>query len=154
MFFHVFWHVHDLNEQAFLTADSPAQRFSFGATIAVMRLAPCLGTGLLAVLLAGAVAPALRASSNAEAAAGAQLFSTTGCTQCHGDNAQGGAIGPSLLDVGRRLKLEEILKQIHDGGGAMPAFGDALTSDQIGQLVAYLRTMRAKTPKVAGKPAM
>jgi mono/diheme cytochrome c family protein len=35
-----------------------------------------------------------------------------------------------------------IAKQIHDGGQAMPAFGDQLTAAQIDDLVAYLRSKR------------
>ncbi len=79
-----------------------------------------------------------------QVAAGAALYASSGCAHCHGANTQGG-IGPSLAGVGRRLKPEELQKQVHDGGGAMPAFGDVLTGDQIDQLVAWLRTKREKT---------
>ncbi len=85
--------------------------------------------------------------SKEQVSAGRQVFATAGCAHCHGADAQGGEVGPSLLDVGRRLKPEDIEKQVRNGGNVMPAFGDALNGDQIANLVAYLRTQRAKTPK-------
>ncbi len=116
-----------------------------------MRFAPRFETGLLGLLVVGALAPAMHASGSphADATAGALLFATAGCTHCHGVNAQGGEVGPSLLNVGRRLKPVEISRQIHDGGAVMPAFRDSLNDDQIAQLVAYLRTLHAKTPTAA-----
>ena len=84
--------------------------------------------------------------------AGAQLFQSSGCTHCHGDKLQGTDLGPNLQGVGRQLKPAEITTQIHDGGKGMPPFGDILTGDQIDQLVAWLRTQKAKAPKVP-KPA-
>ncbi len=63
----------------------------------------------------------------------------------------GGEIGPDLQLVRRRMKAEAIAKQIHDGGQAMPAFGDSLTSEEIDDLVAYLRAKR-KIVRVPDKP--
>ena len=84
--------------------------------------------------------------SQAQVAAGAQLFGASGCAHCHGDNGQGAQIGPSLADVGRRLKPEQISRQIHEGGSVMPAFDSVLSGDQIEKLVVFLRTKRAKSP--------
>ena len=103
--------------------------------------------GLL--LAALAVAPLARADSAAQAAAGAQVFGAAGGAHCHGDHGQGTEIGPRLADVGRRLKPEQISRQIHDGGSVMPAFGSILSGDQIATLVAFLRTQRAKAPHAA-----
>ncbi len=90
-------------------------------------------------------------SPREQAAAGAKLFASSGCAHCHGDNLQGNDIGPDLRGVGRQLKPAEIYAQIHNGGKAMPAFGDVFTNEQIEQLVAYLRTERARVPEP--KPA-
>ncbi len=100
----------------------------------------------LCLLAAAPFAPAADTSKE-QAAAGAQLFASSGCTHCHGDKLQGNDIGPSLTTVGRKRTPERIAGQIHNGGGAMPAFGDVLTGDQVAQLVAFLETQRAKPPR-------
>ncbi len=107
---------------------------------------------ILGMLAAAAAAHAGGPSSKQQAAAGAALFQSSGCTHCHGDHAQGGEIGPTLADVGKRLKPEELQKQLRNGGAAMPAFGDVLTNDEIEQLVQFLRTKRgSKAPAKADK---
>lgn len=45
--------------------------------------------------------------TNAE---GYKVFKEQGCISCHGDNLQGGAAGPSLVDSG--LKPDEIKKSL------------------------------------------
>ena len=57
-----------------------------------------------------------------------------------------------LRGVARRLILpknkQQIEHQIHNGGAAMPAFGDVLQPDEIKDLVDFLHAKR-KTPKTA-----
>ena len=77
---------------------------------------------------------------------GSVLFHEVGCEHCHGVEGVGTERGPSLLTVGKRLKKDAIERQIHDGGGGMPAFADALQPDEIQQLVGYLATKK-KAPK-------
>lgn len=92
---------------------------------------------LLGALLTGV---ALGTSRVAGAqAAGAAVFASSGCAHCHGATGEGGDLGPSLREVHRKLKPAEIRKQILVGGGAMPAFGQVLTSEQVQALVAFLR---------------
>lgn len=79
---------------------------------------------------------------------GATLFHEKGCEHCHGVNGRGGDLGPDLSTVGKRLKKEQIEHQIHDGGAAMPAFGDVLQPDEIKALVDFLHAKR-KAPKNA-----
>lgn len=50
---------------------------------------------------------------------GYKIYSEQGCISCHGDNLQGGAAAPSLVDTG--LTPEEIAKIAVDGQGTMPA---------------------------------
>lgn len=50
------------------------------------------------------------------------LFQVHGCTNCHGDNLQGG-VGPNLQQVGSHMTEQQIFKQIEVGGGPMPGFG-------------------------------
>jgi mono/diheme cytochrome c family protein len=61
-------------------------------------------------------------------------------------NGHGGDLGPDLSTVGKRLKKQQIEHQIHDGGAAMPAFGDVLQPDEIKDLVDFLHAKR-KAPK-------
>jgi cytochrome c553 len=77
---------------------------------------------------------------------GATLFHEKGCEHCHGVNGRGGELGPDLSTVGKHLKKQQIEHQIHDGGAAMPAFGDALQPDEIKDLVDFLHAKR-KAPK-------
>lgn len=98
--------------------------------------------------VAGAVPLACLGESGAQAAAaGAQLFQSSGCAHCHGETLAGTETGPSLRDAGRRLKPEAIANQIRHGGGAMPAFGDVFQEDQVMELVAYLKQQKAKVLK-------
>jgi mono/diheme cytochrome c family protein len=90
---------------------------------------------------------------------GAELFATRGCAHCHGPAGVGGAKGPDLQLVRKRLNKVQIRQQIHDGGKVMPEFGDVLTLPQIEDLVAYLHAKRkvivvvAKASAAAPRPA-
>lgn len=76
-----------------------------------------------------------------EEAAGAKLFSQEGCINCHTIGGVGGAVGPDLSHVGRKLRRSQIIQTITSGKGGMPAFR-ALTPQQIDELAAYLRSRR------------
>ncbi len=90
--------------------------------------------------------PTVHAYSNSRSQSGAALFHEKGCEHCHGVDGRGGELGPSLSAVGKRLSKAQIEHQIHDGGAAMPAFGDVLQPDEIKDLVEYLHSKR-KAPK-------
>jgi mono/diheme cytochrome c family protein len=94
-----------------------------------------------------------QASSKSERELGATVFHEKGCEHCHGVDGIGTDRGPGLGSVGRKLRPVQIEKQIHDGGAQMPAFGDALTSDEIRQLVVYLSAKKKKSVKAAIAPA-
>lgn len=70
---------------------------------------------------------------------GAKLFAESGCTQCHGAQGNGTDKAPSIHEVRKRKTDEQIYLQIKEGKGAMPAFGDALSEDEIRSIVAFLR---------------
>jgi mono/diheme cytochrome c family protein len=97
--------------------------------------------------------PVVLGGSNAKAR-GAEIFATHGCAFCHGKEGVGGGRGPDLQLVRKRLKPEQISRQIHDGGKGMPPFGDQLTGAEIEDLVAYLRAKRkfVVVPPAAAKP--
>ena len=94
----------------------------------------------------------VHAYSNESKKAGATLFHEKGCEHCHGANGRGGGLGPDLSTVGKRLSKQKIEHQIHNGGAAMPAFGDVLQPDEVKDLVDFLHAKR-KAPKSLPLPA-
>ena len=102
----------------------------------------------LACSLPRSSTPIVHAYSSKSKDSGATLFHEKGCEHCHGVNGHGGDLGPDLSSVGKRLKKQQIEHQIHDGGAAMPAFGDVLQPDEIKDLVDFLHAKR-KAPKNA-----
>jgi mono/diheme cytochrome c family protein len=112
----------------------------------------CAALGGLAIALA-TIQPSTQVSASSDSKArGAELFATHGCAHCHGPAGVGGHQGPDLQLVRKRLNKDQVTHQIHDGGKSMPGFGDILSSDQIDDLVSYLRAKR-KVIVVAPKPS-
>mgnify|MGYP001549808207 FL=1 len=77
---------------------------------------------------------------------GRQLFLKYNCYGCHGGLA-GGAMGPSLRDTTWKYGGSDsvIYKTIHDGRPmGMPAWGGALSEDQIKALITYIHSLRTK----------
>lgn len=87
---------------------------------------------------------------------GAEVY-TDLCTQCHGANGEGG-IGPSLRDPEFQAENtdQELFDTINLGHAATPmiAWGEILTSEQIEQLVDFLRQLgSAEQGRPAGIPS-
>ncbi|GAC1702260.1 MAG: hypothetical protein NVS9B4_07220 [Candidatus Acidiferrum sp.] len=62
------------------------------------------------------------------------------CALCHGDSRAGSPpTFPSLIDVHKRLKPEQIVQTIHQGRGRMPSFPN-LQDGNLNALLEYLRT--------------
>ena len=78
---------------------------------------------------------------------GATVFSENGCLHCHTIRNNGGAKGPDLSGVGRRLSEAQIRAQILQGGRQMPSFADILQPSETEDLVAYLRSCREESDK-------
>jgi alcohol dehydrogenase (cytochrome c) len=71
------------------------------------------------------------------AASGAQIFSDN-CESCHGHEGAGGHIGPNLQKSSVAEHLDQVEKQVRNGGGAMPPFGGALSDQQIQAVARYV----------------
>jgi mono/diheme cytochrome c family protein len=87
------------------------------------------------------------ASSRSQRAHGAQVFTNTGCQQCHSIRNVGGHRAPDLSGVGRRMSKAALQKQIVFGDKVMPAFGEDLEPNDLKDLVAYLKSCRRKPVK-------
>lgn len=73
-----------------------------------------------------------------DAAVGAQLYMQKACISCHSIAGVGGARGPNLDEVGERLTRDQLIWRILWGGGGMPAYGQAVTPQELNALVDFL----------------
>jgi quinohemoprotein ethanol dehydrogenase len=69
--------------------------------------------------------------------AGRQVFASN-CSTCHGAMGHGGNGGPDLTTIPSAKQLSVVVKQVTNGGAAMPAFKGQLTSAQINDVAAYV----------------
>jgi len=72
---------------------------------------------------------------------GALVFQEKQCRNCHSLDGVGGQRGPALDSVAVRLTKDELIRQVLQGGGNMPAFGKNLSPPEVTALVAFLETL-------------
>ena len=72
---------------------------------------------------------------------GALVFQLKQCHNCHSLDNQGGKRGPALDAVAVRLTQDQLIRQVIQGGGNMPAYGKNLTPAETTALVAFLETL-------------
>ena len=72
---------------------------------------------------------------------GANVLQEKQCRNCHMLGGTGGERGPALDGVASRLTEDELIRQVLQGGGNMPAYGKNLTPPQVTALVAFLETL-------------
>ena len=72
---------------------------------------------------------------------GALVFQVKQCHNCHSLDNQGGKRGPALDAVAVRLTQDQLIRQVIQGGGNMPAYGKNLSPAQTAALVAFLETL-------------
>jgi ubiquinol-cytochrome c reductase cytochrome b subunit len=72
---------------------------------------------------------------------GSLVFQGKQCRNCHALGGQGGLRGPALDDVAVRLTQDQLIRQVIQGGGNMPAYGKNLTPAENTALVAFLLTL-------------
>jgi ubiquinol-cytochrome c reductase cytochrome b subunit len=72
---------------------------------------------------------------------GALVFQDMQCRNCHSLHGVGGQRGPDLNGVSTRLTESQLIRQVLQGGGNMPAYGSALSPQQTTALVSFLETL-------------
>src|SRR6202023_3990484 len=78
---------------------------------------------------------------------GALVFQVKQCRNCHSLGQLGGQRGPALDTVAVRLTQDQLIRQLIQGGGNMPAYGKNLSPAETTALVVFLTTLRP-----AGQP--
>jgi ubiquinol-cytochrome c reductase cytochrome b subunit len=73
---------------------------------------------------------------------GALIFQGKQCHNCHALDGIGGMRGPALDEVALQLTPDQLIRQVIQGGGNMPAYGKNLSSSETNALVAFLETLR------------
>jgi ubiquinol-cytochrome c reductase cytochrome b subunit len=72
---------------------------------------------------------------------GAVLIQAKQCRNCHSLDGTGGKRGPDLTGVANRLTGDQLIRQVLQGGGNMPAYGKHLKPAEVTALVAFMRTL-------------
>jgi ubiquinol-cytochrome c reductase cytochrome b subunit len=80
---------------------------------------------------------------------GALVFQVKQCRNCHSLGDMGGQRGPTLDSVAVRLTQDQLIRQVIQGGGNMPAYGNNLSPAETTALVAFLETLHPTTQRPA-----
>jgi ubiquinol-cytochrome c reductase cytochrome b subunit len=84
---------------------------------------------------------------------GALVFQAKQCRNCHSLDDMGGKRGPALDRVALRLTQDQLIRQVIQGGGNMPAYGKNLSPAETTALVAFLETLHPAGQPPAGNAA-
>ena len=75
---------------------------------------------------------------------GALVLQNKQCRDCHALGGEGGMRGPALDNIAARMTEDQMIRQVLQGGGNMPAYGKALSPAETRALVSFLMTLRGK----------
>ena len=73
---------------------------------------------------------------------GAIILQEKQCRNCHSVGGSGGLRGPALDSIATRMTEDQIIRQVLQGGGNMPAYGNSLSPSETTALVRFLTTLR------------
>jgi ubiquinol-cytochrome c reductase cytochrome b subunit len=93
------------------------------------------------------IPPAFLQGRSALERQGALIFQLKQCHNCHSLGNEGGKRGPALDTVALVQTEDQLIRQVIQGGGNMPAYGKNLSPAETTALVAFLRTLHP-----AGQP--
>ncbi|MDE3202345.1 MAG: cytochrome b N-terminal domain-containing protein [Acidobacteriota bacterium] len=75
---------------------------------------------------------------------GAVVLQYKQCRDCHALGGVGGKRGPALDTIATRMTEDQIIRQVLQGGGNMPAYGNSLNPSETKALVKFLLTLRGE----------
>jgi len=84
---------------------------------------------------------------------GSAVFQEKQCRNCHSIGGSGGQRGPALDSVAVRLTHAQLVRQVVQGGGNMPAYGKQLNPAEVTALVAFLDTLHPPNQRPASDAA-
>src|SRR2546430_1540801 len=73
---------------------------------------------------------------------GALVLQNKQCRTCHSLGGEGGRRGPALDGIATRQTRDQLIRQVLQGGGNMPAYGKNLSPAEVNALVAFMETLR------------
>ncbi len=73
---------------------------------------------------------------------GAIVLQEKQCRNCHSIGGAGGLRGPALDAVAAHMTEDQMIRQVLQGGGNMPAYGNSLSPSETTALVGFLTTLR------------
>jgi ubiquinol-cytochrome c reductase cytochrome b subunit len=85
---------------------------------------------------------------------GAIVLQEKQCRNCHSLGGDGGQRGPALDDVATRLTYDQLVRQVIQGGGNMPAYGKNLSPAEVTALVGFLETLHPPSQRPATNAAL
>jgi ubiquinol-cytochrome c reductase cytochrome b subunit len=80
---------------------------------------------------------------------GAVVLQNKQCRNCHSLDGSGGQRGPALDGVANRLTGDQLVRQVIQGGGNMPAYGKNLKPAEVEAVVAFMKTLRPANEPLA-----
>jgi ubiquinol-cytochrome c reductase cytochrome b subunit len=80
---------------------------------------------------------------------GAVIFQSKQCRNCHAIGNMGGQRGPALDSVATRMTEDQMIRQVIQGGGNMPAYGKNLSPPEVTALVSFLKALHPANEKPA-----
>jgi ubiquinol-cytochrome c reductase cytochrome b subunit len=80
---------------------------------------------------------------------GAVVFQAKQCRNCHALGDEGGQRGPALDTVATRLTGDQLIRQVLQGRGNMPAYGKNLSPAETTALVAFLTSLHPADQSLA-----
>jgi ubiquinol-cytochrome c reductase cytochrome b subunit len=95
------------------------------------------------------IPPKLLSGRSALERQGAVVFQAKQCRNCHALGGEGGQRGPALDSVATRLTGDQLIRQVLQGRGNMPAYGKNLSPSETTALVAFLNSLHPPNQKPA-----
>jgi mono/diheme cytochrome c family protein len=92
----------------------------------------------------GGEAEATPLPAGGDPANGAIVFAQN-CAACHGENAEGGSVGPTLVSAEMKAKEDDYYREVINNGiagSAMPAWSGRLSVQEIEDVIAFVRSLQ------------